>query len=472
MSDLVALVLAAGASRRMKSTLSKVLHPVAGRPLLYYPVAAARAAGATRVIVITSSKDRDAIERFLVAAFGSELIGVTVQDPPRGTGDAAAVGLRAAPGGARRALIVCGDVPLVSALDLSALVNHPSSKDGLCIGTCRLPEPKGYGRIIRNSRGDAIGIREHKDLASDAERAISEINAGLYAVSLEPLRAALGGLTTNNAQGEYYLTDIVPAFAERGAAGTVELSSDAAVGVNDRSQLCAVEEQMFARIAERHRLAGASVASSARVDDAVEIGSDVTIGSNVHLRGKTRIADGVSIDVGCVVTDSTVASGAKLLPYSVVTETDVGPGCQLGPFTHTRPGSVLEADVRLGNFVETKATRMRRGAKANHLSYLGDGDVGENTNIGAGTIFCNYDGVAKNKTSIGKDVFIGSDSQLIAPVSVGDGAYVATATSVTEDVPAGAMAIGRVRQTNKEGYASKLRERQAAAKKARGGAGH
>ncbi len=472
MSDLVALVLAAGLSRRMKSALSKVLHPVAGRPLLYYPVAAAREAGAARVIVITSPRDRDAIERYLVGAFGPELIGVTVQDPPRGTGDAAAVGLRAAPPGARRALILCGDVPLLSGRDLSALAEHPSSRSGLCIGTCRLANPAGYGRIMRNARGEAVGIVEHKDLASDAERAISEINSGLYAVSIEPLRAALGRLTTNNAQGEYYLTDIVPAFAERGAAGTVELSADAAAGVNDRSQLNAVEELMFARIAERHRLAGASIASSARIDDAVEMGTDVTISSNVHLRGATRIGDGASVDVGCVVTDSTIASGAKLLPYSVVTETEVGSGVQLGPFTHTRPGSVLEAGVKLGNFVETKATRMRRGAKANHLSYLGDGDVGENTNIGAGTIFCNYDGVAKNKTIIGKDVFIGSDSQLIAPVNVGDGAYVATATSVTEDVPPDAFAIGRVRQVTKPDYAAKLRARQAAAKKARGGSGH
>ncbi|HWO09784.1 MAG TPA: DapH/DapD/GlmU-related protein, partial [Polyangiaceae bacterium] len=195
-------------------------------------------------------------------------------------------------------------------------------------------------------------------------------------------------------------------------------------------------------------------------------GQDVSIAAGVHLRGNTRVGDGSRLDVGCVVTDSTLGAGVTLLPYTVITESQIGDSCQLGPFAHTRPGSVLEADVKLGNFVETKATRLRRGAKANHLSYLGDGDVGENTNIGAGTIFCNYDGYSKQKTTIGRDVFIGSDSQLIAPVTVGDGAYVATASTVTEDVPADALAIGRVRQSNKAGYAPRLRAQLAAKKRA------
>lgn len=471
MSDFVALVLAAGASRRMRSPLSKVLHPVAGRPLIHYPVAAACAAGAARVIVITSAKDRDAVERYLVSSFGPELIGVVVQDPPRGTGDAVRMGLLEVPRAAGRVLIVCGDVPLVSARDLQQLAEHEVATTGLCLGTCRVPDPSGYGRIMRDAAGRAVAIREQRDLQSDAERAIDEINAGLYAVSAAPLRAALTGLSTNNAQGEYYLTDIIPAFAARGELATVELSPEAAAGVNDRSQLAWAEEQMFARIADRHRLAGSSIAKGVCIDDTVTLGSDVLIRSGVHLRGRTQVGDGACIDVGCVITDSTLGEGVTLLPYTVVNESEVGAGCQLGPFTHTRPGSVLEAEVRLGNFVETKATRMRRGAKANHLSYLGDGDVGENTNIGAGTIFCNYDGVSKHHTTIGRNVFIGSDSQLIAPVTVGDGAYVATATTVNEDVPAGALAIGRVRQANKEGYAERLRARFEGAKKARGAAG-
>jgi bifunctional UDP-N-acetylglucosamine pyrophosphorylase/glucosamine-1-phosphate N-acetyltransferase len=466
MSDLAALVLAAGLSRRMRSPLSKILHPVAGRPIVHYPVAAACAAGATRVVVITTPKDRDTVEQYLVQAFGRELIQMAVQDPPRGTGDAARVGLAALDPSIRRVLILCGDIPLISAADLQGLVASLSAEGALVVGTCRLSNPQGYGRIIRNERGQAIAIREQRDLQSPAEQAIAEINAGLYGVGVEALRSALGGLSTDNSQGEYYLTDILPAFAAQGLVRTVDMSADAIVGVNDRSQLFSVEEQMFRRIAERHRLAGSSIASSVCIDDAVVLGNDVRVGSGVHLRGNTRVEDGSVVDVGCVLENALVGPGAKLLPYTVVSDSEIGAGCQIGPFSHLRPGSVLEADVKIGNFVETKATRLRRGAKANHLSYLGDGDVGENTNIGAGTIFCNYDGYSKHKTTIGRDVFIGSDSQLIAPVNIGDGAYVATASSVTEDVPAGALAIGRVRQSNKAGYAQPLRTRLKAAKAA------
>lgn len=465
MSDLAALILAGGQSRRMKSPLSKILHRVAGRPLIHYPVAAARAAGAGRVVVIAAPKDRETVEGYLVGAFGRGSIRVVVQNPPRGTGDAARVGLAALDGSAQRTLILSGDVPLIAREDVERLAAALSSQTPLVLGTCRLDDPRGYGRILRDQSGRALGIREQADLKDESEAAIDEINAGLYAVDVARLKSALVSLTTNNAQGEYYLTDILPPFAQQGAVGTVELSRDAVAGVNDRSQLNQVEDVMFARIAERHRQAGSTIASGARIDDAVQIGGDARIESNVSLRGNTVVGDGSLIDVGCVVTDSTLGARVTLLPYTLVEESSVGEGCRLGPFARVRPKSVLEGDVHLGNFVETKATRMRRGAKANHLSYLGDGDVGENTNIGAGTIFCNYDGVSKNKTTIGRDVFIGSDSQLVAPVTVGDGAYVATATCVTQDVPANAMAIGRVRQENKAEYAPKLRELQAARKK-------
>jgi bifunctional UDP-N-acetylglucosamine pyrophosphorylase/glucosamine-1-phosphate N-acetyltransferase len=465
MSDLAALILAGGQSRRMKSPLSKILHRVAGRPLIHYAVAAARAAGASQVVVIASPKDRDTVESYLGATFGREAIRVTVQDPPRGTGDAVRVGIAALDAGVRRTLILSGDAPLIAREDVERVAAALSTDSPLVLGTCRLDNPHGYGRILRDRDGRAQAIVEQRDLKSDTERAIDEINAGLYAVLVDELRSALQGLSPDNAQGEYYLTDIVPAIAKRGGGiATLELSADAVVGVNDRAQLAQVEDVMFARIAERHRLAGSSIATGARIDDAVELGQDVRIESGVHLRGDTQLGDGCVVDVGCVVSASRLGANVTLLPYTVVTESRIGDGCRLGPFSHTRPKSVLEADVHLGNFVETKATLMRRGAKANHLSYLGDGDVGENTNIGAGTIFCNYDGVSKNKTTIGRDVFIGSDSQLVAPVTVGDGAYVATATCVTHDVPADALAIGRVRQENKAGYANKLRAIQRAKK--------
>lgn len=467
MSDLAALILAGGQSRRMSSPLSKILHPVAGRPLIHYPVAAARAAGASKVVVITSPKDRDTVEQYLSEAFGADAIRIAVQDPPRGTGDAARVGLSALDPGVRRVVILSGDVPLIRAEDVVRLLSSTSDESPLVVGTCRIDRPRGYGRVVRDPAGRARAIVEERDLKSEAERAIDEINAGVYAVVAAGLANALEQLSPDNAQGEYYLTDIVPVFAQRGGVGTVELSQDAVLGVNDRSQLALVDEMMFERIAERHRLAGSSIARGVCIDDAVELGKDVLIRANVHLRGRTQIGDGSVIDVGCIVTDSKVGAAAALLPYTIVSQSEIGERCQLGPFTHVRPKTALEAEVRLGNFVETKATRMRRGAKANHLSYLGDGDVGEGSNIGAGTIFCNYDGYSKHVTKIGRDVFIGSDSQLIAPVTVGDGAYVATASSVTTDVPPGALAIGRVRQTNKEGYAGLLRSRLEAAKRAK-----
>jgi bifunctional UDP-N-acetylglucosamine pyrophosphorylase/glucosamine-1-phosphate N-acetyltransferase len=435
-------------------------------------VAAARDAGASRIVVVTSPKDRDVIRDYLLGAFGAELIGVAVQDPPRGTGDAARVGLAELASGARRVLILCGDVPLLEARDLAALAATPSGDTDLGLGTCRLANPKGYGRIVRDAGGDVSAIVEQRDLRDAAQAAIAEVNTGLYAVGVAPLQRALAGLSNDNAQGEYYLTDIVAEFARRGRVHAVAMSDDAIVGVNDRAQLCEVEERMFARIAERHRLSGCRIARGAFIDDGVKLGQDVSIAKDAHLRGASVVGDGTSIDVGCVLTDVRVGAGVTLLPYCVLSSSEVGDECQIGPFSHVRPGSVLEAEVKLGNFVETKATRMRRGAKANHLSYLGDGAVGENTNIGAGTIFCNYDGFAKHKTTIGKDVFIGSDSQLIAPVNVGDGAYVATASSVTEDVPADALAIGRTRQSNKPGYAPALRARLKAAAVTQGKGGH
>jgi bifunctional UDP-N-acetylglucosamine pyrophosphorylase/glucosamine-1-phosphate N-acetyltransferase len=466
MNELAALVLAAGMSRRMLSPLSKVLHPIAGRPLLHYPVAAAIAAGARQVVVITSPKDRDTIETYLRGAFGSISLSVVVQDPPRGTGDAARVGMAALDEGVRQVLIVCGDVPLISALELERLV--AAGREGaLGLGTCELADPAGYGRIVRDKGGKVTAIVEQRDLKDDAQRAIREINTGLYCAGSEPLRRALAGLSTNNAQGEYYLTDVIPVFVKAGGVSAIAMSPDATLGVNDRAQLCEVEERMFARIAHKHRVAGSRIAAGVCIDDVVVLGRDVTIGHQVHLRGRSVLGDGASVDVGCVISDAEIGAGATLLPYTIVNESRVGPACRLGPFTNVRPNSALDSDVHLGNFVELKATHMHRGAKANHLSYLGDGEVGENTNIGAGTIFCNYDGYSKHRTVIGKDVFIGSDSQLIAPVTVGDGAYVATNSSVTEDVPPHALAIGRVRQQNKPEYGARLRQRLKAEKEAR-----
>ena len=273
-------------------------------------------------------------------------------------------------------------------------------------------------------------------------------------------REALAKITTDNAQGELYLTDIVAQAAKAGGAAVV-VARDASslVGINDRAQLAAAEEVLYGRIADRLRRGGVTIRTSARVDAGVVVEADAVIEHAVVLRGQTRVGAGARIDVGSVLTDVVVEAGASVKPYTVASQSSIGAGAQIGPFSHLRPDSQIEADAHIGNFVETKKTVVRKGAKANHLAYLGDGDIGEGANVGAGTIFCNYDGFRKHRTEIGPGAFIGSDSQIVAPVKIGAGAYVATGTTVTRDVPEDALAIGRVKQENKEGYAAKLKAR-------------
>jgi bifunctional UDP-N-acetylglucosamine pyrophosphorylase/glucosamine-1-phosphate N-acetyltransferase len=424
-------------------------------------VTAAFDAGADQVVVVTSGQAE--ITAALEARYGKERIRVVVQDPPRGTGDAVRVGLAAV--AHARTLILYGDTPLLRAEDLSGLLTALDTPDHqLSILTALLDTPFGYGRVLRDEKGLILEVREQRDLQSEAERAIREVNAGMYAADTQTLRAAVADLKPNNAQGEYYLTDIVAFVAKSSPVAAVQGDADALVGVNDRADLARAEELLFARHREQHRRAGVTVHGDARIDSGVEIAADADIGAGVSLRGRCKVGARTRIDSGSVLVDSEVGEGAEIKPYCVIMQSSVGDGAQLGPFAHLRPESVIEADAHIGNFVETKKTRVRRGAKANHLAYLGDADIGEKANIGAGTIICNYDGFVKHRTTIGAGAFVGSDSQLVAPVVIGKNAYVGTGTTVTEDVPDEALAIGRARQVNKPGYANKLRERLAAAK--------
>jgi len=472
MSLLTAVVLAAGEGKRMKSALSKVLHPVAGRPLVHYPVKAALDAGATRVVLVVSPQNREDVESYVVRCFGRETVKTALQEQQRGTGDAARAGLERVE--TERVLLLYGDTPLIRGEELERIVAglgaEPGGSAELALLSCVVDEPAGYGRVMRDAQGRVVAIREQRDLRSDEERAIHEVNAGVYAASTAWLKAALGELRPDNAQGEYYLTDVVALAAPRARAVALQGDPEALVGVNDRAQLADAERLMFRRIARRHALAGVTVRGDGpRIDDAVSIEPDVTIEANACLRGTTHVARGATIEAGCVVTDSQIGENAVLKPYSVVTASRVGPWAQIGPFAHLRPETEIEEKAHVGNFVETKKTRMRRGAKANHLAYLGDGDIGEGANIGAGTIFCNYDGFQKHQTVVGAGAFIGSDSQIVAPVRIGQGAYVATGTTVTRDVPDEALAISRVKQETKEGYAPRLKSRlQAAARNKRG----
>jgi bifunctional UDP-N-acetylglucosamine pyrophosphorylase/glucosamine-1-phosphate N-acetyltransferase len=463
-SSLTALVLAAGQGTRMKSQLPKVLHPLAGRPLIYYAVRAAFDAGAARAVIVTSG--RGELESELGRHFAAAQLSFAVQSPARGTGDAARIGLELV--SSERVLIVYGDTPLLRASDLAGLVASLAASDGpaLSLLSCELAEPAGYGRVLRNVSGQVLEVREDRDLRSPLERAVREVNAGVYAANTESLREAVARLSPDNAQGEYYLTDVVRLLGE-GRCSALLGDGDALLGVNDRAQLRAAELRMFERIRRRHALSGVTIRGDVCIDDAVSLAEDVVIETGARLRGKTRVGRGASIDVGCVLDDVEIGEYAVIKPYSVITASEVGEKAQIGPFSHLRPESCIEERAHVGNFVETKKTRVRKGAKANHLAYLGDGDIGENANVGAGVIFCNYDGYQKHRTVIGEGAFVGSDSQLIAPVTIGKGAYVATGSSVTGDVPDDALAIGRARQENKPGYAPKLRARLQAARDAK-----
>jgi bifunctional UDP-N-acetylglucosamine pyrophosphorylase/glucosamine-1-phosphate N-acetyltransferase len=460
MLKLAAIVLAAGQGTRMKSPVPKMLHALAGRPLIYYAVRAAIDAGASDVVVVVGHGG-DQVQSYLSDTFGRS-VRTAHQAEQRGTGHAALMALPEVTQ-AEQTLVLYGDAPLMEVGDLrtlaAALEGHPEAP--LALLTSVLQDPTGYGRVLRDGKGRVVGIREHRDLRNEKERTITEVNPGFYAARMGFLREALGELQPNNDQKELYLTDIVEAAGKRGGAIAIPTDPASLVGVNDRTQLAAAEAAMHRRIIERLGRAGVTFRGDPRVDDLVEVEPNVTLESGVVLRGKTTVRSGAFIDVGCVMTDTLIEEGAHVLPYSVATSSRIGPRARVGPFAHLRPGSEIGEEAHIGNFVETKKTLVRARAKANHLAYLGDGDVGEEANIGAGTIFCNYDGSAKHRTVIGRGVFVGSDSQLVAPVTIGDGAYVATGTTVTEDVPADALAIGRVRQENKAGYASKLKTKLA-----------
>lgn len=452
----VALILAAGEGTRMKSALPKVLHPLLGAPMLHHVVRCALEAGVDQVVVVVGH-GAERVEASLAETFGPR-VKTALQAVRRGTGDAAARGLEAVEPGEGVAVVLYGDTPLLLASDVAALLEASRGGAPLAMLTTKLDQPRGYGRILRDASGDVVGVREERD-CSPEERALHEVNPGVYAFGLGFLREALPALQPNNEQGEYYLTDAVALAASRGRVASREADPRTLLGVNDRSQLAEAEGILLARLLEGWRKKGVTVREGARLDATVELEADVTIESGAVLRGATRVAKGAHIDVGCVLTNANVDEGALIKPYSVITDSKVGKGAQIGPFAHLRPGSTIGDEAHIGNFVETKNTTLARGAKANHLAYLGDGDVGEGANVGAGTIFCNYDGFRKHRTTIGARAFIGSDSQLVAPVTIGEGAYVGTGTTVTEDVPADALAIGRVRQQTKAGYASKLRER-------------
>ncbi len=449
----------------MKSTRPKVLHEVAGRTLVSWVAQAALDAGASRCLVVVGH-GRDRVESVLQARFGDR-VETVLQPELNGTGDAVRCALGARPDLDGRAVVLYGDCPLIPPELIRRLVTRSASAGAACaLVTARLADPAGYGRIVRNQAGGVRRIVEDRD-CSPAERAISEVNPGLYVFEVGFLRDAIVRLNSDNAQGELYLTDVVELAASTGDVVDIEGDMRELSGVNDRRELALAAAAKRREIAEALARSGVGIVDldNVYVDADCEVEPGAMLGPNVHLRGRCIVRAGAHIDVGCVLTDVVVDKDANVLPYTVAVDSTIGEGAQVGPFSHLRPHSVLGPRSKVGNFSETKKTTLGEGSKVNHLSYVGDGVIGKRVNIGAGTIFCNYDGEQKHTTILEDDVFIGSDSQLVAPVTVKRGAYVASGTTVTRDVPEDALAVARTKQENKEGYAARMRARFAKKKR-------
>jgi bifunctional UDP-N-acetylglucosamine pyrophosphorylase/glucosamine-1-phosphate N-acetyltransferase len=355
-------------------------------------------------------------------------------------------------------VILCGDVPLVRAETVARLAQAPAT-----LLAMDLEDPGSYGRVVQRADGSLEAVVEFKD-ASEAVRAIRRVNGGAYALPWGPLKGALAGLTNHNAQGEYYLTDAVMAVAARTPVA-VELCDPAEMlGMNSRADQALLQAHARDQVNGRWMEEGVTFLdpATALVGPRAVLARDVVVGPGARLQGAVQVDEGATVGQGCVLTDCRIGAGTEVRPYCVIDRSQVGSGCLVGPFAHLREGSVLGTEVHVGNFVETKKTTLRTGAKANHLTYLGDAEVGERSNLGAGLITCNYDGFNKHRTTIGRDVFVGSDCQLVAPVRLGDGAIIGAGSTITRDVPAGALALTRAPLTLKEDAAEPLREKQRA----------
>ncbi len=470
MAGLAVVVMAAGLGKRMRSKQAKVLHPVAGQAMVLYSVGLGLHVAGERVAVVVGHQAdlvRQVIARATSGKSGSAPVAIVEQREQLGTGHAVlqsrpvfAVGKRGAPS---NYLILNGDTPLLQETTVRELLRvHEAERATVTVLTAVLADASGYGRVVRtnSAEGGVSRIVEDRD-ANAEERVIREINVGTYVVDGEFLFRALEKLDPSNAQGEYYLTDIIR-LAERAGhrvAAVVLDNPDEGLGVNTRRQLAEAEQVVRKQIRDRWLDAGVTMIDPAStwIDAAVTIGKDTIVHPNVMLEGSTVIGEDCVLRSFIRLTDCIVGNGVEILDHCVFTDSHIEDDAHLGPFVHLRPGVVVRKKAKVGNFVEMKKTDLGEGSKANHLSYLGDAKIGKGVNIGAGTITCNYDGLHKFQTVIGDGVFLGSDTQLIAPVTVGARAIIAAGTTVTEDVPADALVIGRVPQVNRAGWAARRR---------------
>ena len=452
------VVLAAGTGKRMRSAMPKVLHPLGGRPLLAHVLDTVRTLEPSRIHIVVGEQS----ERVEASFADYPGLSWALQESRQGTGHAVGKALPAVSDDAT-VLVLFGDAPFTTTATMVGCVE--AAGDGLALACAELDDPFGFGRILRDGDGNIVGIVEERD-ASDVEKTLTEVNTGILAASKPVLRALVGSLRPDNDQGEYYLTDVVALAVARGLPVIgVPAAAEESLGVNDRAQLAQLERIYQRREASRLMAGGVTLMDPARIDvrGSVAAGRDCVIDVNVVFEGDVTLGDGVRIGSGCVIRDSVLGNGVNVEPMCSIDGAEVEAGCRIGPFARLRPGTELAESVHIGNFVETKKASLGAGAKANHLAYLGDASVGEASNIGAGTVTCNYDGVDKHRTEIGDGVFVGTNSTLVAPVVVEDEAYIGAGSTITSKVGRQDLAVGRSRQRNIQGWtppAKRKRRRQ------------
>jgi bifunctional UDP-N-acetylglucosamine pyrophosphorylase/glucosamine-1-phosphate N-acetyltransferase len=457
MNGLTVVILAAGEGKRMRSRRPKALHSVGGRPLIAYPVGSARALGGRILLVVGRESDE------LHQAVGVGEVLFVEQKEPRGTGHALLQCRGVLPESAGTVLVLPGDVPLLSEATLRRLLTrHAETGAAATLLTSKVADPAGYGRVLRD-KGRVVAIVEDRD-ALPEQRKIREIGTSVYCFHPRLLWSALDQVKPDNDQGEFYLTDVIAILAQQGhrvEALTTE-DPDECLGVNDRKQLAHVAALLRSRILDRLLAGGVTLLDpeTTYVDDTVSVGPDSMIYPGVVLEGATTIGEECVIGLGSYIVGSRIGDRVTLRPYCVLADSVVEDDAALGPFCHLRPLSRVGAGAKVGNFVELKKAGIGRRSKVPHLSYVGDATVGEDVNIGAGTITCNYDGEAKHETRIGDRAFVGTNSSLVAPVTIGEGAYVGAGSTITEDVPPGALAVGRGRQVIKEGWVPRRRRKK------------
>jgi bifunctional UDP-N-acetylglucosamine pyrophosphorylase / glucosamine-1-phosphate N-acetyltransferase len=458
-TKIACIVLCAGKSTRMKSTVSKMLHPVCGQPMCAWPIANALQMKSEPLIVVVGHQAKE-IETTLSSRFGEQIV-FALQSDPKGTGHAVKTALPFLKDFSGTILVLCGDTPLLQKSSLLEICHlRKTTKAKVALLTTTLLNPTGYGRILRNHHNQVVGIVEENE-ATFEQKAINEVNPAIYAFDAAFLKSSIENLQSHNLNNEFYLTDLIASAAKESPIPDIAICFEEALGINDQIQLAKAEAVLQKRITDHWMSEGVSCKApdTIYIDSDVLLSPDVTLEPGVHLRGKCKIARHVYIETGTILTDTEIKEGARVFAYSICENAFIGPRAKVGPFARLRPETHLEEFVKIGNFVEVKKSYFRKNSKANHLAYIGDANVGDNSNIGAGTITCNYDGFQKHRTILGDDVFIGSNSTLIAPLSIENDAYVAAGSTITKNVPRDALGIGRTRQENKAGYGKHIKQR-------------